>query len=259
MRNSFAILLLLVQATASATTVVQADNFINQVYTDLLARPADAPACSTFESPLVNGTLTTAQMALTVLTSSEYRLDLVGSYYQNYLNRPGSGAERSGWLPYFTGGGTDQGVQAQILGSLEFFGDQGSTNDGYVSALYLDLLNRPGSGAEQAPFIAALNSASLTRTQVAASFLSSNEYDHVLVSGYYQQFLRRPADPTGLNTYVSALTGGATNEQVISSIMGSPEYFSLAQPTPEPGTFAMVAIVSGLLLLARRRLAFLIL
>jgi hypothetical protein len=237
----------------SAITIVQADNFINVVYTDLLNRPADAGAYAAFATPLVNGTLTTMQMAGSVLGAAEYRADLIGSYYSSYLNRVPQGTELPGGLSYLGGGGTDQGLQAVILGNLEFFDDQGATNSGFVGSLYTDLLHRPGSPAEQAPFVNALNSSSVTRPQVATIFLGSLEYDNGLVTGYYSQFLRRAPGLSELNSFTTAMQGGETNEQVIAAIIGSQEFLALAQQTPEPGTFEFAGIACCLLIIGAMR------
>jgi hypothetical protein len=51
------------------------------------------------------------------------------------------------------------------------------------------------------------------------------------VNGYYLAYLHRPAEPAGLNGWVSVLApgplhGGLTDEQVIAALVASDEYFS---------------------------------
>lgn len=48
-----------------------------------------------------------------------------------------------------------------------------------------------------------------------------------LVLSWYQRYLRRSCDPSGLMNWVDLLRRGASAEQVQASILGSPEYFAL--------------------------------
>jgi hypothetical protein len=235
---------------AGATTIGQTDLFINAVYEDLLNRPADPAAYTAFAAPIVNGTITDTQMAMDVLISNEYRTDLITSYYQSYLSRSPQPMDITAWLNFFGGGGTDEGLQADLFGSNEFFQKQGATNASFVTAVYADLLNRPPGSGELTTWVNLLNSSSLTTTQMAAGVLGSVEYDGDLVTGYYARFLNRIPGNAELNTWVNDIQGGATNEQVIAAILGSQEFFDLAQQppaqgqtsTPEPGTFGLAGL-----------------
>jgi Domain of unknown function (DUF4214)/PEP-CTERM motif len=134
--------------------------------------------------------------------------------------------------------------------------DNGSTDAGFVTALFKDFLKRTPSGSEVAFWENALST--MSRDQVALLILGSLEYDSDLVSGYYLQFLRRPADPAGLNAFATALNGGTlTDEQVIATMIGSEEYFNLAQTpgptqTPEPRTVFLLGLGLATLILLRR-------
>ena len=48
-----------------------------------------------------------------------------------------------------------------------------------------------------------------------------------LVQTDYLTFLLRPADPIGLTSWVAALNTGATDQQVLAGIFGSPEGYVL--------------------------------
>jgi len=67
-----------------------------------------------------------------------------------------------------------------------------------------------------------------TRSAVAAAILGSIEADTLEVEALYNQFLRRPAESTGLSSWVNALHGGLTREDLVASILGSDEYYGLA-------------------------------
>jgi hypothetical protein len=152
---------------------------------------------------------------------------------------------------------SDEFVQAQIASSTEFFLKSGSTNAGFVTALFKDFLNRTPSSSEEALWVGFLGTKS--RDDVATLFLKEFEYDRDLVESYYLQYLRRPADSAGLNDFANALNGGTqTDEQVIATMIGSDEYFNLAQlpaPTPEPRTAVLIALSLAAFILLRRQLA----
>jgi len=66
-----------------------------------------------------------------------------------------------------------------------------------------------------------------SRTQVALAVLQSREADMVLVQDFYQKYLRRAADPGGLNAFTDLLQQGVRDEVVVADLVGSPEYLSL--------------------------------
>src|SRR5581483_1081914 len=141
-------------------------------------------------------------------------------------------------------GGTVEQVAAAIVGSAEFFQNQGGgSNDGFLSALYQDALGRGIDAGGHAAFSQLLANGA-TRTQVAALLFSSTEYAQDLVFGWYQQFLHRNGDQGGVNFFVGLLhpTTSPTqpifitdptlqgvalrDEDVIAILVGSQEYFN---------------------------------
>ena len=62
---------------------------------------------------------------------------------------------------------------------------------------------------------------------IATLVLTSPEAINLRVAGYYQQFLRRPADAMGQASFVSMIMQGFRDEQIIAILMGSPEYLGL--------------------------------
>jgi len=245
------ILLLIVAAVALSASPLTDTNFIQQVYLDVLDRPADPTALAAGLGFL--GSNTRQMYALTiVLHSDEYRTDLVSSYFQSYLGRtPTSGEAVSGLS--FLSSGTDQELQATLLGSPEYFADQGNDNLAFVQSLYSKLLNRSGTFFEVFPLVSLLTSATATRMQVAKTdLLSTTEYEQDLLNSYLQQYLHRSV--ASLDTpFLLQLEAAVPNELVQSEILGSQEYYDLAQQeqTPEPATWAFT--ISGLVALFLRR------
>jgi len=167
----------------------------------------------------------TTQVAYGIATSSEYRTDFIQADYQAFLGRPADPGGLAGWMSAFNSGATDEQIDAGILGSAEFFSDSGSTNSGFVNAVYQDLLGRPADSGGLATWTQALVSG-VSRTQVAYAIDTSNESRTDTVQFFYQTLLNRPADPGGLSTWVGALNSGATDEQVLAGIAGSQEFYN---------------------------------
>jgi hypothetical protein len=218
-------------ATGSTSTAVSqvvgtpSERFVAQVYLDLLNRPVDAGGLASWTTALANGFART-QVVMAIEGSVEYDTDLVQNLYQQYLHRTGEVAGVSGWVTYLQASGSISQLRDFFIGSAEYFVTRGGgTNAGFLSALYQDALNRTIDPSGAASWGQVLAQAQLSRAQVAAAIFSSLEYRQDLVQSFYQEFLRRPADQGGLNTFVNLLQAGATEQNIIAFIMGSDEYF----------------------------------
>jgi len=202
--------------------------YISHLYQDLLDRPADAGGLNLLTSALDDGTLTRQAAAQAILTSNEYRVDEVQRLYQTYLKRPADAGGLTMFVTLLNQGSTDEQVAAALAGSQEFFQTQsGSTNAGFLNALYEDALGRTIDPTGLASWEQALASGT-TRGQVATALFASTEYRQDLVRSFYQSFLRRRADPTGLATFTNELSGGARDEHVIAPLVESLEYYGEA-------------------------------
>jgi hypothetical protein len=163
----------------------------------------------------------------------------------HYLNRMADAGGLATYTAFLASGGTDEQVAAALAGSQEYFQNRGgASNNGFLTALYQDVLNRAIDTGGLQTFTQLLANGT-TRTQVAAILLSSTEYLTNLVQGIYVKYLRRAADPSGLSGFVTALqiqqgsvqslvpgvgvnAGLTTDEAVIALMVGSQEYFNLA-------------------------------
>jgi len=242
-------------STLRADITTENTNFIDKAYMDLLqvtANPTEIAA-----GLLALGSETRYQFALSLDTSKDYYQLLVESYFHDLLGRPASPTDLSGFTSLLSSN-SDEFVQAQIAGTLEFYLKSGGTDADFVTALYKDFLNRTPTSSELALFVGELST--MTQEHVASQILGLLDYDKDLVTSYYLQFLRRPADTAGLNAFAMDLNGGTqTDEQVIARMIGSDEYFNLAQTpgpaqTPEPGTVVLLGLGLGTLIVLRRQL-----
>ncbi len=199
------------------------DRWINQIYLDLLGRPADGAGLATLGGLLTGGT-PRATVATSVLTSTEYRTRLLAGFYATFLRRAPSAAEISFWLPAFAASLTDEQIEAQITASPEYFALAGGTNAGWINRIFNDVLGRAPSASESISFAALLGSSS--RTTVGLAILNSSEAIPRRVQQYYPRFLRRSATASETIAFSGAIIGGSSDEQVIALIVGSDEYFN---------------------------------
>jgi hypothetical protein len=212
--------------TIAVTTHDQA--FINQLYIDLLNRPADPNGMAYWDSQLSAG-VTRTQVALGIEQTLEYAQDTVESLYTRYLHR----AANSSGLSYFSQlllqGVTVEQISAMLAGSAEFYVVQGGgTNGGFLNALYQDALGRPVDPNGLAWWSIQL-AAGVSRTTVALEVLSTTEYLQDVVEAAYQQFLGRAAGSAGLSYWVGQMQLGATDQQLNASLAGSEEYYARSE------------------------------
>jgi photosystem II stability/assembly factor-like uncharacterized protein len=200
--------------------------FVMHVYQDLLNRPAEASVVTNFGAQLDAGALTRGGLVSAVESSAEYRVKLVDNLYSQLLGRQPDSVSLKNWISFLSQGGTSQQVEAQILGSSEYFAGHGAgTNAGFLQALYRDLLHRQIDATGLRVFNQALASG-VSRTGVAASLLSSAEFETLEIQSFYTQFLHRPADAAGASANLSLLQNGTSLEDVIALFLTSPEYFA---------------------------------
>jgi hypothetical protein len=195
------------------------DAVINAIYEDLLHRPADALAFSTFSGQ------SATTIATAVLGSSEFRQVQVDDIYEAYLHRAAdSGAQV--FVQALSLGASIETIKADILGSQEYFNRAGGTNTAFVEQLYRDVLHRGIGSTELGIVVGELGG--ITRTQLATQVLTSTEGYTNLIDGYYETFLGRAPGSTELGPGLSFFTGGGTDQAFIADLLGSTEFSSHA-------------------------------
>ena len=198
--------------------------FVTKAFGDLLHRPPDPTGSAAFNALLNQGSGNRVQVALTIESSPEFRDNLVQSFYTLFLHRAADPAGLSGFVGALGVSSTTEQVEAAIAGSTEYFATRGgSANDGFLDALYADLLGRAVDPTGRAAFDAALTGGA-TRTEVATAVLNSPEYRMDLVESFYIRFLHRGADAAGLSAFTHASLNGATDELIAATILSSAEY-----------------------------------
>jgi hypothetical protein len=213
--------------------------FVNQLYVTVLGRLPSAAEVGSFAGALTAGTQTRAQVANSVLTSSEYRTRLLTGFYTSFLQRTPGAAEVSFWLPALVSGLSDEQVAAQFLGGAEYFTLAGGTNNAWLARVYNDVLGRAIDPGALAVWNAAL--AGSSRGTVALQILNSAEARQHRVQQYFAAYLRRTPNAGELASFVSVV-GTAGDELTQATILGSAEFVNAAtlyitDPLTETTTF----------------------
>ncbi|MGH7137757.1 MAG: DUF4214 domain-containing protein, partial [Pirellulales bacterium] len=197
--------------------------FVSNVYSDLLHRPVD-PSGLAFWAGQLDGGHSRVQFALDVEATPEFRADEVTSLYEHYLHRAAEPAALEGDSQLLAQGMADEQLAATIVGSDEYFAMHGGTNQGFLNALFQDALNRPIDVSAKAAFEQAL-AAGATRAQVAAIVFSSHEFHADLVQTVYLDLLDRAAERSGGAYWANQLDNGITDVRLSAAIAASAEYF----------------------------------
>jgi len=204
----------------------QAGVFVTQAYQDLIGRMPEPGGLAYWSGLLNQGLLTRNQVALGIESSLEYETAEVQQVYTRFLHRDAEPFGLSYWTALLQAGGTLEELEAGVAGSAEYFQSRGgSTNEGFLSALYQDALGRNLDWVGQTTWGQALASG-VSRSQVVAAVFASPEFLQDLVQRYYQQFLRRSPEATGLDAWLFLLEQGMTDAQVIAAFVGSQEYLN---------------------------------
>ncbi len=109
----------------------------------------------------------------------------------------------------------------------------------FVQTLYLDALGRAGSKTELDSWVVAFNDGSSqmdAQAAIATGIEESFEGRDHLVKGWYETFLGRAAGGGEELGWVSQLMSGTTEEQVLSQILASTEFYGRAQTLSGAGT-----------------------
>jgi hypothetical protein len=221
--------------------------WLKAAYLDLLGRPLDANGQTTFLPQVGNSATTREAVVMQLVTSDEYRLNLIQADFQLYLSRPTNSTDRQYWLSQFKGGATDEQVIVGIGGSLEGLLNNGGTNAKLITSLYQKTLHRTPSASELAFHLNALennantlfdNPYQLQRFYTAQLILGSPEYAshgtfnlatdlNTLISTVYQKALGRSASSDDLSFWSVQFVGDPNrNADVVAAILSSGEYFN---------------------------------
>jgi hypothetical protein len=185
--------------------------------------------------------------------SDEYRFKVVNDVYVKLQHRTADPSGLNSFVAFLANGGTMEQAEISIVTSAEYFQRAGGANASYLASLYHDILGRTidptgqvnwGATLTLGPTIANFGN---PRLIVARGVIQSLEAAQDRVEEFYQRFHHRAADPSGLQTFVTAQQHGLSDEDVIAAIVGSQEYALRVQqvvvgqppPNPQPPTLVI--------------------
>jgi hypothetical protein len=218
-------------------------NFVAQVFLDVLGRQVDSAGLALWSSKLDQGA-SPSDVVRGIEGSTEFRTLEVEAQYHQFLERDADPTSLSNALAFLEGGGSSRQLATSILASPEFFQHNGNDNDRFLSDVYEHVLGRAVDADGRAGWDQVF-AANVPRDVIAGLILHGVESSQREVVQRYQTFLHRLADPNGLAT-MTALERSAGDEAVIAAITGSSEYFQLAQlSTPTTTTLLSSGNPSG--------------
>jgi hypothetical protein len=211
-------------APLSMTVGDQNQLFVNQVFLDLFGLPADPTGLQYWTSRLEQG-ITRKQVVRTIVESPEARLQAVAGTYLNLVGTSPS-TKQIAAIAGASQSSTHVTLEAKILGSKDYFQTQGGgTVDGFIDALYRDVLDTSPTAAETARIKSAL-AQGFSRVTIAQDLLQSTQGRSLRVTGLYQAILGRSPDAKGLRFYVGLLGQGFGNNRVIIDLFASEEFYT---------------------------------
>ena len=205
--------------------VADDERFVHSAYVDLLGRLAD-DAGTAYQASRLRAGATSGYVIRTMTGTAEYRRAVVDGFYEAYFGRPRIGSASPTWSPWVTA--LRVRVQAALLASGEYFRKAGSTNEGFVDALYRDILGRSADGAGRATYVAQL-AFGRSRSAVAQTLLDERggpraPWSTSCTTGCSGARRTPPAARTGAAGWAE----GTSVETIIVSLAGSAEYVRAA-------------------------------
>ncbi len=213
-----------------APAPVETDRYLklsNAFYADMLGRSATQDELRHWARQMtLTNTRTTGATGFE--NSIEYRRLRVANFYQTFLGRNSSPAERDWWANEIGSGRTNlDTVMRQFMASAEFYKQGGGTPDGFVRMIYARTLGRDPSAAEIAHWRQVLDRPN-GRYAAIAGIYDSPESARLRVDRAYRTWLTRSAQTTERQYWTqNVLTTG--DEGMRRQVMVSQEYYNRAQ------------------------------
>lgn len=242
------LLVALSPASPSPATIAEQEKYVTRVFEDLLLRHPTETELNIYAGQLNAASITRGSLLAQILASTEfYELWAIG-VYQAYLNRGPTDSEYLAAVAALTSSGDFLTTELSVLTSATYFAAQGSSNEGYVVAVYEDVLRRTAIQADISYWVGRLNTGT-TRTDIASYFVRSSESaqvrvrgrtpspcsaidlgaDDAIAAGSYCLILDRPADQAGFDYWWPRLASTDQLPSLWRSLAASIEYFTLAQ------------------------------
>lgn len=205
---------------------------------DLLGRPSTDADHERWTERLDDGSLRRSAFAADVARTPEWTRVVVSDLYVKILGRPAEPAGRDFWADRLVRGQRTADLAADLYASAEFFNAAGGTVEGYVEAVYQNILERAADAEGKAYWVARLGSGS--RKPIARSFFLTVESNAKRVDVLYAKLLDRAPDAGG-RTYWAQRLVREDDIALAGLLTASQEYFAAAQTRSSGGSATTVA------------------
>jgi autotransporter-associated beta strand protein len=197
------------------------EQFVNQIYLDVLGRPAEMAGLNYWVARLQLGA-TTTQIARGIVRSPDGMVTAVDATYRKVLSQKPTPINVISALT--APNASIVNLTAALLGSNQFYRKSGGTVPKFINAMSQIVLGTAPTAAQSAALTSQLASGE-SRSDVALGLLNSDQGKAHRVQTFYELYLRRPADSRGLRFYVNLLNQGFTDGQAQISILASNEFY----------------------------------
>lgn len=208
------------RSPAAAQAVVQA------LYQDVLGRAPDAQGLANWTAVVL--TTNNPRLVADGIVNSKERLSaLVAAEYAPALHRAPEAGGLANWIAYLEAGATVSDLRIGVYSSAESLAVLGGGDtQAWVAGMYAGILGRPAALAETAAW--AQVAAASGREAAVAGIARSPEAGTARLVRYYQTFLGRGLDQSGLDSWLPAMSGRG-DFTIPGMIGGSEEYWNRSQ------------------------------
>ncbi len=214
--------------TSPPPVPVSAQNqaWLEAVYKTLLHRDIDTQGLNQWGAALNSGQ-TPTQVVLGIEQTTEYETDRVQAAFQQYLGVAAPSTAVSYLVGLMQAGVDYRVIQSIVIGSTAFYAANGNSPQGFLNAVYEDLLNRPPDQTSLTSY-SNLIAAGFPLSEIVLGILSSPEYLNELVTNDYMTYMGVQPDQNSLGAYVAAMQNNTMNENMlVASLLGSGEWITL--------------------------------
>lgn len=201
--------------------------YVASLYLLLLGRTADASGLAHWTAQLVGGS-SPAVVASSIALSAEGRSRYVDWLYYGYFSRLTDPVGQRTWTTFLANGGRAVDLESRLVSSNEFWTRSGSSNRGYVDALYTNplLVNGAVDPAGETYWVGQLASG-VSRSYVAYRFLVTGTTVGNRVQQAYATVLGRPATSADISASLPGYRASNYNYYaLLAAVASSPEFLS---------------------------------
>jgi hypothetical protein len=195
--------------------------FVQALYQSVLGR-ALRPIDEAFALGFLDGGGTRSGLSDIVYRSAEHRAMQIEGYFQTDLGVNADPGSVSYWVNQFLAGASDESVVEAFLTSPAYAGLHPSTQ-GFVQALYHDVLGREGEDAGVSFYVGELDSG-VSRAVVAGSFLHSEEAYQDALAGYFGALLGRAPVAAEANLWQASFQREGGYAALLEGLLDSSEF-----------------------------------